>query len=284
MRISKLFFFCSFCLAQHLSFSQSKTDYFAVTMSGGIMNYAGDLVAWQQSFEFPRPTASVGIYYKFDTFLGFRLTATRGSVTADDAKNPKRQLRKRNLNFYSPITALDAHLVLDFVPHNRPYYRRSPVVPYVFAGISAFAFNPQAELNGEYIELQPLGTEGQNLTDPDGRYPDPYSLVQLAVPMGIGFRYRLSQSWDISAEIGYRKTFTDYLDDTSTSFPNMQELLAQNQTAFILADRTNMAYATDGRKLSDYPNSIRGNKQLNDGIFQTNVTVSYIIDVVRCPK
>lgn len=284
MRILKLLIFCSFFLAHHVSFSQSQPDYFAVTMSGGIMNYAGDLVAWQQSFQFKRPAASVGIFYKFDPLLAFRLSATHGSLIADDAKNPKRQLRKRNLNFYTPLTALDAHLVFDFVQSERPYYRRSPLIPYVFAGISVFAFNPQAELNGEYIELQPLGTEGQNLTDPDGRYPDPYSLVQLAVPLGIGFRYRLGQNWDISAEIGYRKTFTDYLDDTSTTFPNMQELLAQNQTAFILADRTNMAYANDGRKLSDYPNSIRGNKHLNDGIFQTNVTVSYIIDVVRCPK
>ena len=247
------------------------------------MNYAGDQVAWQQSFEFPRPAASVGIFYKFDSFLSARLMATRGSVTADDAQNPKRSLRKRNLSFFSPITALDAQVVFDFTPSERPYYRRRPMIPFVFTGISVFAFKPQAELNGEFVELQPLGTEGQYLPDPDNLYPSPYSLYNIAVPMGIGVRYRVGQNWDISGELGYRKTFTDYLDDTSTYFPDMQELLFHNPTAFLLADRTNMAYSTDGKKLSQYPNSKRGNQNLNDGFFYTNITVSYILDVVRCP-
>ncbi|RYZ83409.1 MAG: hypothetical protein EOP04_20020, partial [Proteobacteria bacterium] len=39
-------------------------------------------------------------------------------------------------------------------------------------------------------------------------------LVQFAIPVGIGVRYKLNSRFDISAEFGFRKTFTDYLDDT----------------------------------------------------------------------
>ena len=283
MRRIAVLVFCGLCLSQVSSFAQPNRSYFAVSLSGGIMNYTGDMVVTEQIPKFARPAASLGIFYKFDPFLGARLVATHGSIAADDAKSNDLGLQIRNLNFKSPITALDAQLVFDFVPTEGPYYRRPLLIPYVFAGISVFAFNPQAELNGEYIELKPLGTEGQFLTDPDNRYPDPYSLVQIAIPLGVGVRYRIGQNWDISAEMGFRKTYTDYLDDASTFYPNMSELLAQNPTAFILSDRTNLDLSPDGLKLSENPNSIRANSGTDDGFWYTNISISYILDFVRCP-
>jgi len=271
------------CLAQAPLMAQPNRSYFAVSLSGGIYNYTGDMVTNEKILQFSRPAFSIGALYKFDPFLGARLVASHGYVEADDAKSNDLGLQVRNLNFRSAITSLDAQLVFDFVPTEGPYYRRPLIVPYVFTGLSVFAFNPTAELNGERIELKPLGTEGQFLTDPDNRYPDPYSLVQIAIPLGVGVRYRIGQNWDISAETGFRKTYTDYLDDASTVYPNMQELQAQNPTAFILSDRTNLALTDDGLKLSENPNSIRANSGTDDGFWYTNITITYILDFVKCP-
>ena len=77
---------------------------------------------------------------------------------------------------------------------------------------------------GEWVSLRDLGTEGQNFTsEQKQRYEelygrklsDPYSRIQLVIPVGIGARYKLSNNLDIGIEFSYRHTFTDYLDDVS---------------------------------------------------------------------
>ncbi|HYE56023.1 MAG TPA: DUF6089 family protein, partial [Chitinophagaceae bacterium] len=64
--------------------------------------------------------------------------------------------------------------------------------------------------------LQPLGTEGQGLAE----YPDrkPYKRTQFAIPFGAGLRVRVSDKVTLAYEFGLRKTFTDYLDDVSTTY------------------------------------------------------------------
>jgi hypothetical protein len=85
---------------------------------------------------------------------------------------------------------------------------------YFFGGVGAFNFNPKAQLNNAWVELQPLGTEGQGL---EGG-PEPYSLTQICIPMGLGLRKALNKQWSVGLELQYTKTFTDYIDDVSTNY------------------------------------------------------------------
>ena len=48
-----------------------------------------------------------------------------------------------------------------------------------------------------------------------------YSLHQIAIPVGVGFKYELSQMITLRAEYVYRILNTDYLDDVSTSYINL---------------------------------------------------------------
>jgi len=81
-------------------------------------------------------------------------------------------------------------------------------------GISGFWFNPQGQLNGKWYNLQPLGTEGQGIIPTRKKY----SRIQPAIPYGIGFKYGLDRKWSVGLEFGVRKTFTDYIDDVSTTY------------------------------------------------------------------
>ena len=45
-----------------------------------------------------------------------------------------------------------------------------------------------------------------------------YSLIQFAIPIGGGIKIAINKSFNIILEYGARKTFTDYLDDVSTTF------------------------------------------------------------------
>ena len=52
----------------------------------------------------------------------------------------------------------------------------------------------------------------------------PYSKYQISIPFGLGFRYKIGYVWDLSFEIGWRYTFTDYLDDVSTTYVHRNDL------------------------------------------------------------
>jgi len=85
---------------------------------------------------------------------------------------------------------------------------------YGFAGVGIFYFNPKTEIDGHVYELQPMGTEGQ------GSVPtrEKYSRIQMCIPVGIGFKYTIDRAWGVGLELGLRKTFTDYIDDVSTTY------------------------------------------------------------------
>ena len=81
---------------------------------------------------------------------------------------------------------------------------------------------------GIKVFLKPLSTEGQ------GIYPDKksYQLLQPAIPFGGGVKFAITENLRIGIEFGFRKIFTDYLDDVSTSYPDHNDLLAaRGQTA-----------------------------------------------------
>jgi hypothetical protein len=95
-------------------------------------------------------------------------------------------------------------------------------------------FNPKANYNGDWIALQPLGTEGQGLA---GR-PDKYKRVTVSFPIGVGAKYLIDRQWSISFELSLRYTLSDYIDDVSTSYYIPSEIEAANGAiAADLSDR-----------------------------------------------
>lgn len=197
--------------------------------------YIGDL---NQFGHFKNTNFSGGIIYRYhvNSRLELRGGLRYGRVEGYDAdsKDPYRQAR--NLSFESQIFEVAAGLefnYLDYKLGNNKYF----FTPYMFIDIGVFKMDPRTNYNGEMVSLQTIGTEGQG-SDLSDR--NPYSLVQLAIPFGLGFKINLGNRAALSLEYGIRKTFTDYLDDVGTgSFINSAELAAQNgNIAANLADRS----------------------------------------------
>jgi opacity protein-like surface antigen len=84
--------------------------------------------------------------------------------------------------------------------------------------------------------LQPLGTEGQGLSE----YPDrkKYDLYKFCFFYGAGLKYQLNSVLNIGIEFRQTKTNTDYIDDVSTTYADENFLRAGNgQIAVDLAYR-----------------------------------------------
>ena len=275
-----LFVLCLVLLFSQDLTAQYRYGYFRVGVSAGSTNYLGDLDD-DFTFKYTRPGIGIQGSYRFNPFMTARLGFFRGWISAKDALSNNLQRNRRNLSFRSPVTEASFTVAFDFVPTDRSFAYRPIYTPYVFGGVALFSFNPQAELGGQLYDLQPLGTEGQYLINPDGRYPEPYALTQFSIPMGAGVRIAISRKFDLEIETGFRKLFTDYLDDVSGQYPDLEELRAQNPTAALLSDRIDLTQYPQGGLLT---NGIRGDNTQQDWYIYTNVRLNFILDWVKCPS
>lgn len=185
-----------------------------VGLIGGISYYLGDLNTTH--FFQNSPTAGLIVRKNIDERFSYKAEALYLTLHSDERDSEDTIAADRGLHFRSSVFELSGQLEFNFLPYEsgNPLYTWTP---FVYTGISIFHHNPQAEnINGEWIDLQPLGTEGQGTT----LFPEKkiYPLIQFAIPMGGGVKIAVNESFNIILEYGARKTFTDYLDDVSTNF------------------------------------------------------------------
>lgn len=233
------------------------------------MNYIGDLNR-QHLYGAVRPAASlIGRYCVGDRWAA-AVSMAYGQVKGGDPDIEQ----LRNLSFRSHILEGALRVEFNFVPFgsNGYCFRTSP---YLFVGIGCFHFNPQAYCRDDrrWVDLQPLRTEGQG----SAAYPDriPYHLLQLNLPFGVGFKAALSADITLAVEYGYRFTWTDYLDDVSTTYVGA-EVLGEGSTSALLADRS--GEVRDG--YVNAPGSQRGDDSLNDAYAFFNVSLTFSMDML----
>ena len=302
-------------------------NFFGISLNA--FNYFGDLAPTSSfgstDISFTRP--AVGVFFgrrfgpRYSLIGHFRYGTLRGGDfdSADPEDENDRYRYVRNLHFRNRIKELSLTAVFDLFKNEGSYISRVQATPYVLLGLAVFHHNPQAKVNddstlpeaGQWVNLRPLGTEGQfsNLLDTDANAGiSPYQQIQIAVPIGLGFRYRMNQVLDISFEVATRYLFFDYIDDVSANYVDLG--VFDNPLARELSDRSleatdavsgaertltsesigpitsNLDTYTgrDGRSytvIAGYGNEFfannRGNKDDNDFYFVTTIKVAYVI-------
>lgn len=253
----------SFLILFSLSAS-SQGSYGEIGIFGGGSYYIGDLNPGKH-FQLMKPAFGGFLRHNFNERLAVKLSGTYGKIAGDDAVSG--YMPDRNLNFTSSLTDISAHLEINFFEYFIGSLRHY-ITPYMYAGAGVAMFNPVGEYNGSTYELQPLGTEGQNSTV----YPDrdPYSRVTFQVPFGIGFKYSINDFLGLTLHWGMNKTFTDYLDDVSTTYYRDLENNNPNETNIedLLSDPTH----------SHNIGMQRGNSQNNDWYSTAGVSLSIRIN------
>lgn len=219
-------------------------------------------------------------------FLALRLEGTVGSIKSNDSllapvkKSDAIGRYNRNLSFKSPIYELsltaEFHPITFFQSFDPERYPPA-FSPYMIGGVGVFHFNPQANLNGEWIALQPLHTEGEGFAE----YPDrpQYKLNQINVPLGIGVLYEASTRLNFRLEYITRQLFTDYIDDVHSKYIE-PALFSQ----YLTGTQLSQALALNNRGRSDAvpnlttarPGGRRGNPLNNDSYFSINFKVGYV--------
>lgn len=304
--------------------------YVSVGASVNSLNYFGDLAPLNRfastDISFTRPGIGLHGSQRFGPRFTVRGDFTWGVLRGDDFSsadpfdNNARYRYVRNLHFRNFVKELSGGVMFDLWENKGNYVTRKNWTPYAFLSVGVFHHNPKAlapdfDLSGNplpeagtWVALRPLGTEGQFSNLPED-HPNfgarPYSLLQFVIPFGLGVRYKLNNAFDISFEMGYRFTFTDYLDDVSKHYVDLGHL--NSPLAKAMSDRTGEAVhaisrnprnfdvinaitnpysyvGVDGRIYNtragyghDHPDNVRGNRTDNDVYIITSIKLSYII-------
>lgn len=234
----------------------------------GLAGYQGDLKAHSITLSQSKLMGSIGVQYDLTEHLTARSYLTLTSLKADDKKGTA-SMQQRNLNFQTKLFDWELTAQYDVFSLNDRWW-----TPYVFAGIGLYHYNPYTKDNsGNKVYLKPLSTEGQGFVQGIKNY----KLTNFSIPLGAGINYALNEDMRLGLEFGYRKIFTDYLDDVSNNYVDQTTLLnARGQTAVDLAWRGDEINGTP------YPaaGSPRGNSKQKDGYYYIALTytVRYFFD------
>ncbi len=203
----------------------------------GSSGYLGDLTSTSSLFSSHSLLASgsVGLAVDLNPFVWVRGSLGWYRLQAQDIDSKNDFDYTRNLHFRNDMVEFSLTGNLDLLGEKH-YFKPGKYKPYILAGLSFFYSNPRARtpesFGGSWTDLRPLGTEGQNLG-----IKKRYSPWNFALPLGFGVDFQLTKNWDITTEFAWRITTTDYLDDVSAKYVNLNAF-GDNKLAAALSDRS----------------------------------------------
>lgn len=203
----------------------------------GALNYKGE-VSPQYQLQNNRPALTV--FYRRDVsapitlrgaLLAGLLRADDGNVRGAGGGIPPVQATRRT-DMKGSLLEASAVLEYNFLDyHDRRDHQR--FTPYGFIGLAGFYANTSTRTQNDGLR---------------GSFARSGSLFGLAVPVGVGLKYALSEFINLGLEVGARKTFTDRLDQ--------------------LYDQTPLLV----------------NRHDQDWYYYSGVSISYTFYKIRCPE
>ena len=257
-------------------YSQYNVDY---GVSAGASSYLGEFGGGEgtrrdfivdMKLNYTRWTVGGFYRYRLSPKIALKASLNYIRLSGDDAKTDNPERRGRNLNFKNDM--------FEFLVNGEFYvYKVNDVGRtgrystdfnlYIFGGVGMFYSNPkgQSSEGGEWVSLKPLQTEGKS-----------YSSLNLAIPLGIGFYYTIQRKYRLGLELGWRTTFTDYIDDASSVYANGPGGIGNN-TSQDLLDEINAENGTE--LLEEYYDvgDKRGDDSHNDSYMTATVNFSWAI-------
>jgi hypothetical protein len=200
------YFFVIFFL---FAISSSKAQIHEIGVFLGGSNFIGDV--GPSTYIKPNKLA-FGLLYKWNRSPrhSWRFSYTQSQVTSYDEDSDIPSRNERDFHFKNNLKELSAGLEFDFsnfdLHNDRPQFS-----PYVFSGLSYVRYE------GLYIE--------------NGKYKVDKNKGTLAIPMIVGLKGRIFQSFVIGFEVGARYSFADDIDGSNPKNSKYEALKFGNLTS-----------------------------------------------------
>lgn len=282
-------------IASQTGFGQiSLTRTIEVGVSVGPSNFLGDLggtrgkgMTFLKDNNFPLTKLMFGAHISThpSPLWGVRLQVNYGQLKGEDEiirpQGGLEEHRKfRNNDFRSKLA--EAYVAAEIYPtvltEYDPTDEYKKFRPYALIGVGVFHFNPQGTdpATGGWVNLAGLSTEGQGFAE----YPNrkPYKLTQLNIPMGAGVKYFVSDNMSLALEVIHRKTFTDYIDDVSTTYVDpalFVQYFGVGQKALLAERMANKSALVANGGNGYVPGDKRGTATNNDAYYHIGFKINF---------
>jgi hypothetical protein len=237
----------------------ARAQHFEMGVMLGGSNYWGDLAA---SPVIGETNAAFGGFARINLSSSFAFTANLINARISGNDNNFDHQRIRNLNFTTDLTEFSGIVEFNFKKFGVDVNEKRHT-PYVFLGLAFTQYIPTATYNNNRIELRNIRTEEVQ-----------YGLFTVAIPMGIGYKWQFAKHAALNWNIGFRRSYSDYLDDVSGVYPdNFAEI--QRKKGFNIATATDPSAANNrGIPISERGYR-RGNPDFTDWYVVSTVSISW---------
>jgi len=201
-------------------FSPLKSQNLEVGILAGGATYEGEVAPAEilDYLKTYRPAVGLFVRYNFTENLALRTDLRYATIFGDDAISN----RNRNFNFRTRLA--EWTILGEWVPFSLNLGSGVVAQPFGQIGGGLLYYTPQGLRNNDYIDLRPLGTEGQGLP----AYSSSYSPFTYVLTGGGGLKIKVNDSWGFSLEGALRYAGSDYLDDISTTPVTYRDVLDGN--------------------------------------------------------
>jgi len=209
----------------------------------GVTAYSGDIMRKIDPGQFG-PQGTLFGKRNFDNVWTLRVGISSGILQAADSIKPIDRLAiERDARFRGAVIEGSAVMEFNFLDflRNNSEFRFSP---YAFFGIGYSFFAMKGNIYNFNVSSR-------------------YNLSSIVIPFGGGVKYRLDDRWTLAAEIGFRPTFTDYLDNIDSKQPSIPR--------FIDPANPNEPYGINF-----------GNPNDKDWYYTFGLTISYSLSTQKC--
>ena len=200
----------------------------SVSFGGGSSSYIGDLVPAGGLFSVASQTMrwNAGLQYTRHLSRHFsgNIQVSYIRIAGDDNYFSSTGVFEgnylRNLHFRNDLKELSVSAVYEPMGNAENLSKRPLLSPYLYVGVAGFTNNPVARRDPSLVPGTPSLQAWQDL-QPEDIEGAMYSLVNISIPFGFGFRYKIGAQVDLGFDFGYRVSLSDYLDDVSDNRPNV---------------------------------------------------------------
>ena len=196
----------------------------------GMSNLVGDIGRTNYILQKPVlsniPDYGVPIHFgalyrmNFNPYQSVRLNVSYSNVQFIDALAKENYRRNRKLWGTNSIVEADVLFEYNFFPVNDE--QKSMASPYIFAGLGAlYANSTKVTMEHDFVRRGDVALDPRSLADNPTSDPTFFTStptyvsgkqLTMAIPFGVGLKYKFNYNWALFGEFMFRPTFSDSID------------------------------------------------------------------------
>ena len=254
----------------------------------GLSNLVGDIGRTNYILQKPfRNTSDYGIPFyggvlyrmNFNPYQTVRLNLGYSHIQFVDAAAKEQYRRDRKLWGTNSIFHADLIFEYNFFPVNDE--QKSLLSPYVFGGVGAMLMNSTrlvVEHDFKRIGGNPIRPAYDSDFETDQTYENGKKMT-MAIPFGVGLKYKFNYNWALFGEIMFRPTFSDsvdysVIDDKDVKVTYNKDITVTGGTKSILQESPYLQVAE--QRVADFlQNRQIGNINSKDWVNSVTLGLSY---------